>query len=107
MWFKNQLIAKEDFLEAMFAASVKVIAVYQRGDRKVFVEVANNCDLNIELQRTGMIGPEQVVLAAMATTTIKLRVQKDAKEIDLPYVASNMLIAPEKGLPVELSAVVD
>ena len=71
------------------------------------MEVANNCDLNIELQRTGMVGPEEVVLSAMGTTTIKLRVQKDVKEIDLPYVASNMLIAPEKGLPVKLSASVE
>ncbi|MBC8216945.1 MAG: histidinol-phosphatase [Planctomycetes bacterium] len=107
VWFKNQLIAKEDYLDAIFAASVKVIDAYKRGDRKVFVEVANNCDLNIELKRTGMVGPEEVVLAAMETTTIKLRVQKDAKEIELPYVASNMLISPEKGLAVKLSASVE
>jgi hypothetical protein len=104
VWFKDQLIAKEDYLSAIFAASVKVIDVYQRGDRKAFMEVANNCDLNIKLQRTGMVGPEEVILSAMGTTTIKLRVQKDAKKIELPYVASNMLIAPEKGLPVTLSA---
>jgi hypothetical protein len=107
VWFKNQLIAKEDFLEAIFAASVKVIDVYKRGDRKVFLEVANKCDLNIKLQRTGMVGPEAVILPAMETTTIKLRVQEDIKNIELPYVASNMLIAPEKGLPVRLSASVE
>ena len=107
VWFKNQLIAKEDYLDAIFAASVKVIDAYRKGNRKVFVEVANNCDLNIELQRTGMVGPEEVVLAAMETTTIRLRVQKDTKKIELPYVAGNMLIAPEKGLAVKLSASVE
>jgi hypothetical protein len=107
VWFKNQLIAKEDYLDAIFAASVKVIDVYRRGNRKVFIEVTNNCDLNIELQRTGMVGPEVVVLAAMETTTITLRVQKNTKKIELPYVAGNMLIAPEKGLAVKLSASVE
>ena len=107
VWFKNQLIAKEDYLRAMFAASVKVIDVYERGDRKVFLEIANKCDLNIELKRTGMVGPEEVVLPAMGTTTIKLRVPKDVKDIELAYVADNMLVAPQKGLAVKLSASVE
>ena len=107
VWFKNQLIAKEDFLEAIFAASVKVIDVYKKGDRKVFLEVANKCDLNIELRRTGMVGPAEVILPAMETTTIRLRVQEDIKNIVLPYVAGNMLIAPEKGLPVKFSVSVE
>lgn len=107
VWYKNQLIAKEDYLDAIFAASVEVIDVYKKGARRVFLEVANNCDLNIDLERAGMIGPEAVTLPAMGTTTIKLRVQRDVKNIELPYVASNMLIAPEKGLAVKLSTTLD
>ncbi len=63
----------------------------------------NKCDLNIELKRTGMVGPEEVILPAMETTTIKLRVQNDIKNVELDYVAGNMLIAPGKGLPVKLT----
>ena len=107
VWFKNQLIAREDYLRAMFVASVKVIDVYERGERKVFLEIANKCDLNIELKRTGMVGPEEVILPAMGTATIKLRVQKDVKDLELAYVAENMLVAPAKGLAVKLTASIE
>ena len=107
VWFKNQLIARENYLDAIFAASVKVIDVYKKGDRRIFLEVANKCDLNIELKRTGMVGPDEVMLPAMGTTTIKLRLQNDVKNVELAYVASNMLIAPEKGLAVKLAASVE
>ncbi|UCF15644.1 MAG: PHP domain-containing protein [Phycisphaerales bacterium] len=104
VWFKNQLIAKEDYLDAIFTASVELNDINKKGARKVILEIANNCDLNIELKRTGTVGPEEVALPAMGTTTIKLRVPKDTRNVELSYVASNMLIAPEKGLAVKLSA---
>lgn len=104
VWFKNQLIAKEDYLYAIFTASVEVTDIDKQDDGKVILEIVNTCDLNIELKRTGAGGPEEFVLPAMEKTKIKLRVGKDAENIELSYIASNMLIAPEKGLAVKLSA---
>ncbi|TKJ38152.1 MAG: histidinol-phosphatase [Planctomycetes bacterium B3_Pla] len=104
VWFKDQLIAKENFLDAIFKAAVKVTDVSRRGDRKILLEIANYCDLNIKLQRTGMTGPEEFLLPAMDKTTLKIRVQKGVRNIELSYVASNMLVAPDKGLPVKLTA---
>jgi hypothetical protein len=104
VWFKNQLIAKEEYLNAIFAASVELIDIDKKGNNAVVLEIANNCDLNIELKRTGAIGPEEIVLPAMGKTKIKIRVRKDAKTTKLSYIASNMLIAPGKGLPVKLTA---
>ena len=104
VWFKNQLIAKEDYLDAMFDASVKVININKQDNGKVVLEIANNCDLNIELKKTGSIGPEELVLPAMGKNKIELIVSKNAENIELSYTATNMLIAPGKGLPVTLSA---
>lgn len=104
VWYKDQLIAGEDFLHAIFVAAVKVTDVHRRGDRKIFLEIANYCDLNIKLQRTGMVGPEEFLLPAMDKTTMKIRVQNGVRNIALSYVASNMLVAPGKGLPVKLTA---
>ena len=51
-----------------------------------------------------MVGPEEFLLPAMNKTTMKIRVQKSIKDITLSYMASNMLVAPGKGLPVKLTA---
>ncbi len=106
VWFKNQLIAKEDYLDAMFDASVEVIDIDKQDNGKLVLEIANNCDLNIELRRTDNIGPKEMVLPAMEKTKIELRVGEDAENIELSYVANNMLIAPEKGLPVKLTVAI-
>ena len=105
VWYKNKLIGKEDFLDAVFKASVKVNSTQRKGRSKVMLEVLNNCDLNIELQRTGEVGPEELLLMAASTTVIKAKVPKDTKQVELSYVAKNMLIAPDKGLPVKIVAV--
>jgi len=102
VWFKNQLIAKEVYLDAMFHTSVEVVDIDKQADGKVVLEIANNCDLNIELKRTGNIGPRELVLPAMGKTKIEIRAGNDAENIELSYRANNMLMAPDKGLPVKL-----
>ncbi|NIT57414.1 MAG: hypothetical protein GWN00_14635 [Aliifodinibius sp.] len=105
MWYKNKLIGKEDFIDAIFKASVKVESTQRKGRRRVILEVLNNCDLNIELQRDGEVGPEELLLMAGGVTVIKTKVPRDTRRVELSYVAKNMLIAPEKGLPVKIVAV--
>ena len=53
----------------------------------------------------GEVGPEELLLMARSTTVIKAKVPKDTKQVELSYIAKNMLIAPEKGLPVKIVAV--
>jgi hypothetical protein len=69
------------------------------------LEVLNKCDLNVELHRAGEVGPEELLLMARSTTVIKAKVPRDTKQVELSYVVNNMLIAPEKGLPVKIVAV--
>jgi len=103
VWYKDQLIGKQDFLEAIFKASVKTANIERKGKRRAIIELANNCDLNIRLTRLGDVGPEELLLPASASATIKIKLPKDAKKIDLKYTAQNMLIAPAKGLPVAIT----
>ncbi len=105
MWYKNKLIGKEDLIDAIFKASVKVNNTQRKGRRRVILEVLNNCDLNIEMQRAGEVGPEKLLLMAGSTAVIKTKVRRDTKRVELSYVAKNMLIAPEKGMPVKIVAV--
>jgi len=107
VWYKDQLIGKEDLLEAIFKVAVKVGDIEKKGKRGVKLALRNNCDLNIRLKRTGEVGPEELTLAASGVTTVKIRPPKGAEKIELAYTAENMLIAVNKGLPVILSVALD
>ncbi|HLB74844.1 MAG TPA: Sb-PDE family phosphodiesterase [Sedimentisphaerales bacterium] len=104
VWYKDQLIGKEDFLDAMFKASVKVGRIERKRWRWAEIELCNNCDLNIRLTRAGDAGPDELLLPAVGSVTVRLKFPKGAKQIELNYTAENMLIAPGKGLPVAITA---
>jgi len=103
VWYKDQLIGKRDFLDAIFKASVKTANIERKGKRREKIELANNCDLNIRLTRLGETGPEELILPARGSATVKIKLPKDAEKIDLEYTAENMLFAPKKGLPVKIT----
>ncbi|MBL7154398.1 MAG: histidinol-phosphatase [Phycisphaerae bacterium] len=102
VWYKDQLIGKEDFLQAIFAESVTIDDIERKGRRRARIELHNNCDLAIRLRRVGETGPAELVLPAADTTTLKIKLPKGSERIELSYIAENMLIAPEKGLPVKI-----
>jgi len=103
VWYKDQLIGKQDFLDAIFKASVEAGDIERKERRRAIIELRNNCDLNIRLTRLGDAGPEELLLPASGSATIKMRFPKDAEKIELKYTAQNMLVAPGKGLPVAIS----
>ncbi|MHC4744214.1 MAG: Sb-PDE family phosphodiesterase [Planctomycetota bacterium] len=104
VWYKDQLIAKDDFLQAIFKAAVRIGDIEKKGKRRVKLALWNNCDLNIRLSRTGEIGPEQLTLPASGAEILTIKLPKGTEKIELKYTAENMLIAPEKGLPIKLTA---
>lgn len=104
VWYKDQLIAKDDFLEAIFKAAVKIGDIEKKGKRRAKLAIRNNCDLNIRLNRTGEIGPEELTLPAGGVVTVGIKLPKGTENIELAYTAENMLTAPKKGLPVKLTA---
>jgi len=102
VWFKNQLIAKTGYAEARLDASVDVKVLSQKG-RIIRLAVTNSCDLNLDLARTGELGPENLILPAMDTTVVRVKVAKDAETVDLAYDVLNVLIGPKKPLGVKLA----
>lgn len=103
VWYKDQLIGKEDFLDAMFKASVKVGQIERKRWRGAKIELCNNCDLNIRMTRLGEAGPDELLLPAVGSVTVSLKFPKGAEQVELNYTAENMLIAPGKGLPVTIT----
>jgi hypothetical protein len=109
VWFEKQLIGGKKYLDAIFNQSVEIGKPYNKYKDTIWVEIRNNSDIDIDLQRAGTLGPEKLTLAANATTILKTGTGTNAEteevpaQIELSYTARNFLIAPEKGLPVTLT----
>jgi hypothetical protein len=103
VWFENKIIARKEYAEALFKAAVQVTNVQREGKKVARFTVWNDSDLPIELRRTGRLGPQEQSLPANSSARITIKADDVEKQIDLPYTATNFLIAPEKGMPVKLT----
>ena len=107
VWFKDQLIGRKKYLDAIFKESVEIGKPYNKYKETIWVEIKNNSDIDINLEKAGTQGPDKLTLAANATTILKTGIDTKANEapeqIELSYIARNFLIAPDKGLPVTLT----
>ncbi len=101
-WYKNQLIGRREYLEAMFQAAVKIKGIEYEG-KTVRFGVKNHSVIDIELERTGKIGPKSLTLPAGAIALIKTKVADLKAPVKLEYTVRNFLIGPSKGLPVTLT----
>ena len=102
VWYRNQLIGRKNYLDAMFRASVSVHLTNQISADTVRLSILNNAAVNIELERTGTQGPEKLTLPAQAAAFINIKIDQNQKHINLPYTALNFLFAPDEPLPVNL-----
>jgi hypothetical protein len=106
IWFKDQLIGRKKYLDAIFKESVVIGKPYNKYRETIWFEIKNNSDIDIDLERAGTQGPGKLTLAANATTILRTGIGAKADEapaqIELSYIARNFLIAPDKGLPVTL-----
>ncbi len=102
VWYKNQLIGREEYLKAIFAESVKVQKPHLKRTGTIWVKITNITDIDIDMERTGSQGPAELKLPANTTTVLRTTVEQTVNQAKFSYRIKNFLIAPEKGLPVEL-----
>lgn len=102
-WDQNRIIGREEHLAPLFNASIQVFAPHHKDGGSLWIEMKNNSHLTYELKRTGDIGPESITLEADASIIVRLESVERNAEITLEYTAENVLIAPNKGLPVTLT----
>jgi hypothetical protein len=102
VWCGARLIGREKYLDAIFKAAVKVDKPYYRQKDTVWFEIRNNLCMDIQMKKTGTGSAEKLVLPANSTTLLSTGAKDKAGEVKLSYVVKNFLIAPGKGLPVEL-----
>lgn len=107
VWYKNQLIGEKKYLDAMFKAAVQVAKPSRRQGRKTWFEVTNNCEIDIQMERTGQQGPPALTLPANSSITVKAKLRVQPAKAKLSYEATNLRIAPDKGLPVDLTVALE
>jgi len=103
VWFEKQLIGKSEYLQAIFRESVEIAKPHQRTRNGIWVTITNDSAIDIDMERMGTEGPETLTLPANATTLLKTGNPGGTEQLKLFYVVRNFLIAPEEGLPVELT----
>jgi 3',5'-nucleoside bisphosphate phosphatase len=103
VWFKQQIIGRREFLEPLFKECVEVLPAPVWQKKEVWVQIRNNCDTDIQLQRTGGAGPEKLTLPARAIVLVNVARGIAAEALQLEYTATSFLIAPGTALPVVLT----
>jgi hypothetical protein len=102
-WDNNRMIGREEHLGPLFDASIEVFAAHHKNRNTLWVEMKNNSHLTYKLKRTGNIGPGRITLEADSKVIVQVENRAQDAEITLDYEAENVLIAPDKGLPVKLT----
>jgi hypothetical protein len=99
VWYKDQLIGREELLCPFFAACIEVRKPTVRTNGHQFVEIENKCQADICLERTGEGLYRELVLPAKSTVLLKL----PAADTQFQCTAKNFIVAPGQGLAVTLT----
>jgi hypothetical protein len=103
VWYKDHLIGREKYLRAIFDACIEITKPHHKQGSTVWFEIRNASDVTIELERAGPNGPKELSLPADSTIVQRAKSDGQARQITWSYAAKNLLIAPEKSLPVDLT----
>jgi hypothetical protein len=102
VWFGTQLIGRRKYLRALFDESVEIGKPYRSYRGTVWVEINNQSDIDMDMERVGDQGPATLMLPANTTTLLKTKVDENTTEAQLSYLVRNFKVAPDKGLPISL-----
>jgi hypothetical protein len=102
VWYERQLIGRKEYLDAMFNAATTIGDIEYGQDDTVRFRLTNHCDVALELERAGKLGPKSVSVPPHASTLIRAKVPASSEPHKFEYAVSNFLVAPAKGLPVSL-----
>ena len=101
IWLENKLIGRKEYVQALLLGAVQVTNMERDGKKTVRFTIRNDSDLPIELQREGKLGPKELNLPGNTSARVRVDVKDSEEPTELVYMATNFLVAPEKGLPVK------
>ncbi len=101
VWYKNQIIGKERYLEAILANSVMVSEPYRKDGNTYWINLTNTSGIDFEFKRVGPHGPASFTLSGDSTMQLSLKVGENVTEVPLSYQVVNLLVAPGESLTVD------
>lgn len=117
VWWKTLLIGEAQYLSPVFEGAVKIQPPEPRLSAKgtAYLQVHNGSSFVFELRRQGkpkeISAPEQLTLHPGKTTLVRIKrlasTKPGKKTIAIPYRVDNLLVAPERGLDIQLKAAVN
>ena len=106
------LIGRKESLDPLYKASIDVLQndLSLRGKGSAALQIRNRSDVPMELVSTApnddLTVPEKITVPAHRMVIFGIRAKQEKagvqKEYRLPYTVKNLLVAPGKGLPVEI-----
>jgi hypothetical protein len=103
VWCQNRLYGREPELAALFSASVRVYPPHCRAGDQAWLRIKNACELDLEMERTSGVGPTHLRLPARSSVIIHLHDTASEPADGLRYQVRNLLIGPDRALPVQLT----
>ena len=103
VWYKEQLIGREELLRPFFSACLEVQPPTLRSKTSVTVPLCNKCPADIRLERKTAQAAQTTVLPGHSTTLLRIPVADGLKQVKLSCTATNFLIGPEKQLSITLT----
>lgn len=100
IWYKDQLIGRTEYLEALFDGATRITDIQHEADNIVRFAIENGSDVALDLQRSGAVGPRELKVPPNAKALLKVRVADVKAPLELSYVARNFVTGPNKGLRV-------
>lgn len=110
VYSKNRLMGREVYLKPLFDRSILIKPVQDLtgAHEKYVAEIYNPLPFDIELTAAGSIAdvkfPEQLVLYSGQSVLLRFKTAngKNLDGVTLPFVVQNFLVAPGKGLEMEI-----
>jgi len=100
VWYEDQLIGKAQYLDAIFQEAADIKDIRYGKDNVIRFAVENTCDVALDLERTGSLGPRELMIPPNSKALLKVKVASTESPTKLSYTARNFVVAPNKGLPV-------
>jgi len=112
VYMGNMLIGEEPYLRPIYEASVSPVrsGLTLKGKDRALLQIRNRSEISFELEAVGepaeVSAPKSLTLHRERVSLCEVRAkapgQTGTKKLSLPYVVKNLLIAPGKGLPVNV-----
>ncbi len=103
VWYCDRLIGREPQLKAVFDACLRVESLHPLQAKTTYVKLTNQCDNDIELERSEPGQPRKITIPAQASVMVRLSGPDGQPADKVTYKVSNFLMGVDQPLIVEIA----